>query len=149
MTYLEQSASADAQGELEVAEASATKPWQPYLEAELGFRNHWYPAFFSHELDEGACRGQTLLGEPILFKRVDDVVFGRPNPRTHRGTQSSARPECYTKNTITCWYHGFTYSVKDGNLVAIITDPESALIGKARLKTYPVEERKGIVFVFI
>jgi carbazole 1,9a-dioxygenase terminal dioxygenase component len=39
--------------------------------------------------------------------------------------------------------------VKDGNLVAIITDPESALIGKARLKTYPVEERKGIVFVFV
>jgi len=26
------------------------KPWQPYLEASLGFRNHWYPAFFSKQL---------------------------------------------------------------------------------------------------
>ena len=26
--------------------------WQDYLDARVGFRNHWYPAFFSHELKE-------------------------------------------------------------------------------------------------
>ena len=47
------------------AMASATRAWQPYLAAALGFRNHWYPAFFGAQLAEGECRGQTLLGEPI------------------------------------------------------------------------------------
>jgi carbazole 1,9a-dioxygenase len=149
MTYAEKPWSDDGHSEMEVAEASATKPWEPYLEAELGFRNHWYPAFFSYDLDEGESRGQTVQGEPIFFKRVDTVVYAVRDRCVHRGTPFSARPECYTKNTVTCWYHGFTYNLRDGNLVAIITDPESSLIGKVRLKTYPVEERKGIVFVFI
>jgi carbazole 1,9a-dioxygenase len=39
--------------------------------------------------------------------------------------------------------------VQDGRLVAIVTDPESALIGKVAIKTYPVEEQKGVVFVFV
>ena len=24
--------------------------WRPYLEAKLGFRNHWYPVLFSYDL---------------------------------------------------------------------------------------------------
>jgi carbazole 1,9a-dioxygenase terminal dioxygenase component len=139
----------EEQSELVVAEATATKPWQPYLEAALGFRNHWYPAFFSYELNDDECRGEKLLGEPVFFKRIDGVVYAVQDRCVHRGTAFSRRPECYTPNTISCWYHGFTYNLKDGNLVAIITDPDSALVGKVRLKTYPVEEHKGIVFVFI
>jgi carbazole 1,9a-dioxygenase terminal dioxygenase component len=61
----------------------------------------------------------------------------------------SVRPECHTKNTISCWYHGFTYDLRDGRLVAIITDPESVLVGKVRLRSYPVEEHKNLVFCFV
>jgi hypothetical protein len=43
------------------------RPWRAYFEAELGFRNHWYPAFFSRQLAEGECCGQVMLGERILF----------------------------------------------------------------------------------
>ena len=125
------------------------KPWKPYLDAELGFRNHWYPAFFSPELAEGECRGEEMLGERVLFKRIDGVVYAVEDRCLHRGVSFSERPECYTANTVTCWYHGFTYNVKDGALVAILTDPESALIGKISLKTYHVEERKNVVFVYI
>ncbi len=125
------------------------KPWEPYLAAELGFRNHWYPAFFGNALADGECRGQELLGERILFKRIDGRVHAMEDRCAHRGVQLSVRPECYSKNTISCWYHGFTYDVRTGGLVAIITDPESPLIGKVTLKTYPVEERKGVVFVFV
>src|SRR5690242_10478874 len=32
-----------AAAEQAIAEAARTRPWQPYLEASLGFRNHWYP----------------------------------------------------------------------------------------------------------
>lgn len=150
-----------------VEEEQRRKPWQPYLEAVLGFRNHWYPAFFSCELKEGEVgvgvqdppgvesgaskevKGEVLLGERILFRRVDGTVYALQDWCPHRGVSFSAKPECYTKNTLTCWYHAWTFDIRDGVLKTILTDPESPLIGKIKLKRYPVEERKGIVFVFI
>jgi carbazole 1,9a-dioxygenase len=125
------------------------RPWRAYFEASLGFRNHWYPAFFSRQLAEGECRGQEMLGERILFKRIDGRVYAIEDRCAHRGVPLSVRPECYTKNTITCWYHGFTYDLRDGKLVAIVTDPESPLIGRVAMKSYPVEEHKNLVFAFI
>src|SRR6516165_11244630 len=129
--------------------ATLTRGWRAYFEADLGFRNHWYPAFFSRQLAEGECRGQEMLGERILFKRIDGRVYAIEDRCAHRGVPFSVRPECYTKNTISCWYHGFTYDVRNGALIAIITDPESPLIGKVKLKAYPVEEHKNLVFAFI
>jgi len=125
------------------------KPWQPYLDASLGFRNHWYPALFSNQLAEGQCVGQEILGERVLFKRIDGKVYAIADRCAHRGVQLSKRPECHSKNTISCWYHGFTYDLRNGRLVAIVTDPESPLIGTIGVKSYAVEERKGLVFAFI
>ena len=125
------------------------KPWQPYLDAALGFRNHWYAAFFSAQLAEGDVRAQELLGERILFKRIDGRVHAIEDRCAHRGVQLSVRPECYSKTTISCWYHGFTYDFRTGRLVGIVTDPESTLIGKIGLKSYPIEERQNVVFIFI
>jgi len=138
-----------SQDNLNAEEDFSTKPWAGYLEAELGFRNHWYPAFFSRELGEGDCLGLELLGERIFFKRIDGRVHAMEDRCAHRGVTLSTRPECFSANTVSCWYHGFTYDVRDGKLVAIITDPESPLIGKVRLRTYAVEERKNLVFIFI
>ncbi len=45
--------------------------WRPYVEAKLGFRNHWYPAMFSHELPENQPVEAMLLGESILVNRLD------------------------------------------------------------------------------
>ena len=115
-----------ARAERDVADAVRTKPWQPYLEAALGFRNHWYPAFFSHELEEGAVRAERLLGERAVLQARDGQVYAVEDRCLHRGAPFSARPECYSPNTVTCWYHGFTYDVRDGRLMAIVTDPDSA-----------------------
>jgi carbazole 1,9a-dioxygenase terminal dioxygenase component len=130
-------------------ETAPRRPWRAYFEADLGFRNHWYPAFFSNQIAEDECRGVVMLGERILFKRIDGKVYAIEDRCLHRGVPLSVRPECYTKNTISCWYHGFTYDLRDGKLIAIITDPESPLINRNKLKTYPVEEHKNLVFAFI
>lgn len=128
---------------------SRTHAWRAYYEAELGFRNHWYPILFSHELDRGGFQGVRLLGERILLGRVDDKVYAVEDRCVHRGVPFSRKPECYAKGTITCWYHGFTYKLETGELCDIITEPDSKLIGKASLKTYPVREEKGMIFVFV
>ncbi|MEK6443875.1 Rieske 2Fe-2S domain-containing protein [Pseudonocardia sp. T1-2H] len=120
-----------------------------YEDAVLGFRNHWYPAMFSSDIRETEIKTLKLLGEDILLKRVDGHVYAVRDECLHRGFQFSAKPECFTKNTITCWFHGFTYSFKDGSLVGIPSDPESKLIGKLKLHSYPVEEHKGMLFVFV
>ena len=127
-------------------ETAPRRPWRAYFEADLGFRNHWYPALFSGSSLK-ASRGQAIR-RAMLFKRIDGKVYGVEDRCLHRGVPFSVRPECHTKNTISCWYHGFTYDVRDGKLVAIIPTPESPLIGRAKIKAYRVEERKNMVFAY-
>ncbi|MCZ6874000.1 MAG: Rieske 2Fe-2S domain-containing protein, partial [bacterium] len=133
----------------EVEQGQQEKPWQRYLDAELGLRNYWYPALFSHELPEGEMQPLTLLGERLFFKRIDGKVYCIEDRCLHRGVPFSARPECYTKHTLTCWYHGFTYDWRDGRLVQILTEADSALPGKVRLNAYPTAEVKQVIFVWI
>jgi phenylpropionate dioxygenase-like ring-hydroxylating dioxygenase large terminal subunit len=61
----------------------------------------------------------------------------------------SLRPMCLTAETLSCWYHGFTYGLDDGVLKTIVASPDDPLIGKVRIRTYPVVERAGIIFVFV
>jgi carbazole 1,9a-dioxygenase len=120
-----------------------------YVAAKYGFRNHWYPALFGSELVEGQVKPVELLGEKILLKRIDGKVYGIRDRCLHRGVQLSRKPECYTKDTVTCWYHGFTYRFDSGLLCNIVGAPESAVIGKRKIQTYPIQEAKGLIFVFV
>lgn len=120
-----------------------------YVAAKLGFRNHWYPALLSEQISEGEVRPVQLLGERLILKRIDGRVLGIRDRCLHRGVQLSRKVECFTKDTITCWYHGFTYRFDNGLLCDIVGAPQSAVIGKKRIRTYPVQEAKGLIFVFV
>ena len=119
-----------------------------YYDAVLGFRNYWYPALFVAELGDEPIK-VTMLGENILIKKIDDKVYAIEDRCAHRLVPLSKKIECHSKNTITCWYHGWTFNWKDGTINTIITEPNSALIGKPGVKSYPVEVYKGLVFVYI
>jgi len=129
---------------------SRTSPWPRYDEAALGFRNYWYPAMLSRKLGHRPV-GLKILGENLLFFRRQDKCFALEDRCAHRGIPLSAG-RCVFRgtNTITCRYHGWTYDVATGMCVAALTDgPDSPIVGKAKVKTFPVEERKGLVWVFI
>ena len=119
-----------------------------YYDAILGYRNYWYPAVFEDELGAKPIP-VTLLGERVLLHKIDGRVCAIEDRCPHRLVPLSAKIECYSKNTITCWYHGWTFDWRDGTIVSLLTEPDSALVGKAGVKTYPVEVAKGMVFVFI
>lgn len=123
--------------------------WRGYVEAKLGFRNHWYPVRFSSELGEGQLLTVKLLGEPLLLRRIDGKVYAIRDRCLHRGVPLSRKPDCYTKDTITCWYHGYTYRFQTGELVNILACPDSRLIGRRRIQNFPVQEAQGLIFVFI
>lgn len=120
-----------------------------YIEAKLGFRNHWYPTLFSDELAEGEFKPHRLLGDQLLLTRVDGRVYAVRDRCLHRCVPFSRKIESYRKGTITCWYHGFTYLVETGKLCDIITSPESNLIGRVSITTWPCREAQGLIFVFM
>ncbi|MBZ6377162.1 carbazole dioxygenase [Pacificimonas flava] len=129
--------------------ANMVGDWKGYVEAKLGFRNHWYPVRFSKELDEGELQVIELLGERLLLKRIEGKVYAMRDRCLHRGVPLSRKPDCYTKDTITCWYHGYTYRFQTGELVNILAVPESRLCGRRKIVTYPCDEAKGLIFVFL
>ncbi|MBF6569305.1 MAG: Rieske 2Fe-2S domain-containing protein [Candidatus Binataceae bacterium] len=129
--------------------AIAAREYAPYLEATWGFKNHWYPAFFSQEISENEIKAVTIAGHDIVLRRVHGRLFGLRDKCAHRGARFSQEPMCLNDESITCWYHGFTYGLSDGVLKTILASPEDPIIGKVRIRTYPVEERGGMVFIFV
>ena len=123
--------------------------YQPYKDADWGFVNHWYPALFSEELKEDEVEGIQICGIQIVLRRANGKVYALKDQCIHRGVRLSAKPMCFTKDTISCWYHGFTFNLESGNLDTIVGNPDDKLIGTTGLTTYPVEEIAGMIFVFV
>ena len=117
--------------------------WPTYDAAILGLRNYWYPVLWSRQLGRKP-RAVTLLGEQIMLVRDrDGKAYALNNRCPHRGVPLSLGKQEFPR-TWSCWYHGWTYRWDTGDLVGILTNPESSQIGKHRIRTFPVEEAKGI-----
>ena len=69
----------------------AEKPWAKWLDAELGFRNHWYPVEASRNIADNSHKAIKLLGEDILFVRRRGKLFAIEDRCSHRGTRFSVR----------------------------------------------------------
>jgi len=122
--------------------------WPLYDSADLGFRNYWYPAMFSRGLKKKPIKVK-LLGDDLLFVRQGGKVFALEDRCAHRGVPLSLG-RCDFQGTWTCRYHGWVYDVSSGRLVAALTDgPDSPIVGKVAVRTYPVEERAGILWVWM
>ena len=122
---------------------STQKAYQPYIDAEWGFLNHWYPALFSDELPEDEVEGVQICGIQIVLRRANGKVYALKDQCIHRGVRLSAKPMCFNKSTISCWYHGFTFNLESGNLDTIVGNPDDPLINNTELTTYPVHEVAG------
>jgi len=119
-----------------------------YDGAVLGIPDYWHPVMLSRSLREGKPQSLTLFGDKIMFLREGGTAYALKDRCPHRGVPLSLgrREFC---GTFSCRYHGWTFDLKSGALVAALTDgPESAMVGKARVATYPVAERAGIVWMF-
>ena len=125
------------------------RQYEPYLNAAWGLINHWYPAMFSSGLEEGDVKGLTICGVPLFFRRVDGKVHVIRDQCLHRGVKMSIRPMCLTKDTVTCWYHGFTYNLESGNLDTIIAAPNDEIVGTVSIQVFTVEEINNMIYVFV
>ncbi|HVA24332.1 MAG TPA: Rieske 2Fe-2S domain-containing protein [Chloroflexota bacterium] len=123
--------------------------WPAYDAAELGLREYWYPVVWSGQLGRKPVAVK-VLGEDVMLLRDN---AGKPralaNRCPHRGVPLALGRQEFP-GTWSCWYHGWTYDLASGAMVACLTDgPDSPLTGKVHVKTYPVEERIGLVWLFL
>lgn len=122
--------------------------WPHYQAADAGFRGYWYPVLFADQVGERPVRVK-LLGEDIFVIRDGDKIRGMANRCPHRGIPLSYGNKQFP-GTISCVYHGWTFDLESGELKAAITDgPESPICGKVTQPVYPVEERLGLVWIFV
>jgi len=121
-----------------------------YEAAKQGLRNYWYPVLWARKLKSKKPTAVKLCGEKIMLQRDAD---GKPRALhdrcPHRGVRLSQGKQWWP-GTVSCPYHGWTFDLKSGDLKAAITDgPDSRMCGKAAVKTYPAEERIGMIWVYI
>lgn len=123
--------------------------WPTYDAAALGFTDWWYPVEWSDQVD-GHPRRTTVCGTPLVVLRdADGTVAALHDRCPHRGVPLSEGTQEFP-GTVTCPYHGWTYRLGDGQLCAVITDgPDSPICGKVSVRTFPVAERAGLVWVFV
>jgi nitrite reductase/ring-hydroxylating ferredoxin subunit len=119
-----------------------------YRSVAGGLTEYWYPVMAAAKLRRKKMASETIAGKKILFVYDQGKYYAVHDSCPHRLVPlSEGRIEF--PGHVTCEYHGWTFDLTDGRLVAALTDgPQSPVTGKVCIKTFPVEVRFGLVFVW-
>jgi phenylpropionate dioxygenase-like ring-hydroxylating dioxygenase large terminal subunit len=117
---------------------------------QLGLRNYWYPALAAWRLRRRPKRVR-LLGEDIVLFRDRGAVYALGDRCPHRGARLSQGKCLYPGSaTISCPYHGWTFSGETGRCVAkLMEGPGAPMTRTGAVKSYPVREFRGALWVFV
>lgn len=115
-----------------------------------GFRNYWNPILPAAEVGRKP-KPVRLLNEDIVLYRDAGKLFALEDRCPHRGVRLSLGSCDYAgSGTISCPYHGWTFDGASGQLVAALMDgPDSPIVRKVAIKSYPVREHAGLIWVFV
>ena len=110
--------------------------------------NFWYPICTSDELAGDAPLRSTVLGlRFVAFRDSDGAAHVLADTCAHRG--GSLGKGWIKDDCIVCPYHGWQYA-GDGRCRLIPSLAEGTkLPARAKVDSYPVQERYGIVFAFL
>jgi phenylpropionate dioxygenase-like ring-hydroxylating dioxygenase large terminal subunit len=116
----------------------------------LFLRDCWYMATLSYNVDAGDLRREMLLGEPVLIGRGrDGKAFALRDICPHRGVPLSAG-KVLKDNTVECPYHGWRFK-PDGQcaLIPSLVGGEAIEAAKIKVRSYPVREQDGLIWVYM
>lgn len=121
--------------------------WPLYEAAAAGLQEYWYPVAWARNIT-GKPTAIRVCGQDVALVRSEGKVLALHDRCPHRGVPLSLG-SCEFAGTLSCVYHGWTYDLGTGDLVAVITDgPDSPIRGKVSVRTYPVAEQAGLVWVY-
>ena len=114
------------------------------------FRRYWLPALLSSELPNPDCPPVRLqlLGEKLItFRDTSGKLGAMDEFCAHRGVSLwFGRNE---ENGLRCPYHGWKFDVT-GQCVDVPSEPEDSQLSKrVKLKSYPMIERGGVVWIYM
>jgi phenylpropionate dioxygenase-like ring-hydroxylating dioxygenase large terminal subunit len=110
--------------------------------------NFWYPAEESASLKAGTPLKIRMLGlDFVLWRDATGRAHCAANTCTHRG--GSLADGKVVGDAIQCPYHGWKFAGDGACLRIPSLGPQGAIPPGSRLDAYPVEERYGLVFVFL
>lgn len=111
--------------------------------------NYWYAVELSKNLQKGKSLEVIFWKSPIAIFRGEDVkVRALENRCAHR--QLRLTSGIVDGDNIICQYHGWTYD-ECGKCIAIaheIGSRKKDRLPKIQIKTYPVEEKYGLIWLF-
>jgi len=110
--------------------------------------NFWYPICTSEELKSDEPVPAQVLGLPfVAFRDTDNQPHVLANTCVHRG--GSLSKGWVKDGCIICPYHGWRYG-GDGKCQLVPSfDEGSKIPARAKVDSYPVQEKYGIVFAFL
>lgn len=107
-------------------------------------RNAWYVAAWSREIDD-ELRRFTILGDHILlYRRKDGTVAALEDRCPHRLLPLSKGKRI--GDAVQCGYHGLTFG-SDGKCTRV--PGQDKIPPSAYVESYPIEERHGIVWIWM
>jgi phenylpropionate dioxygenase-like ring-hydroxylating dioxygenase large terminal subunit len=111
------------------------------------FINFWYAAAWAEAVGERPLKVRMLGQDFVLFRNPAGQLACLADTCVHRG--ASLGNGQVRDGRIQCPYHGWRFD-RDGRCTQIPSLGAGARIpGRARVDAYPVEERYGLVFVFL
>jgi phenylpropionate dioxygenase-like ring-hydroxylating dioxygenase large terminal subunit len=110
--------------------------------------NFWCPTVRSQDLEAGkAQRVKTLGVNLVAWRGEDGEAHIQVDTFVHRGGALSKGQ--VKDNCIVCPYHGWRFG-PDGKAVLIRSlGPDAKLPARAKIDSYPAQEKYGIVFAFL
>lgn len=113
------------------------------------FANIWYIAEWSENVGDQPLKVKMLGREFVLFRDLAGRAICLSNTCCHRGA-SLAQGKRQDDGTISCVFHGWRFD-GSGRCTCIPSQarPEADVPVTARVDSYPVQERHGLVWVFL
>jgi phenylpropionate dioxygenase-like ring-hydroxylating dioxygenase large terminal subunit len=108
-------------------------------------QNAWYVAGFADEVEGDRPLARTLLDEPVvLFRGSEGRLAALADRCPHRFAPLSKGTVCGPERALQCGYHGLKFGL-DG---ACVHNPHGPIPVAARVKSYPVVERHGLIWLW-
>lgn len=104
----------------------------------------WYPVAFSHEVTNAPFAAKLLDERLVIYRTSNGGLTAARDLCLHRGAPLSMGS--VEGDVIRCAYHGFCFD-QEGKCTLIPAHPGAAIPPKLKLKTYPVREAYGLIWV--
>jgi phenylpropionate dioxygenase-like ring-hydroxylating dioxygenase large terminal subunit len=107
--------------------------------------NFWYPLAIAKHLKRGKTLGVAFAGEPIVLVHTEsNKIYALEDRCAHR--QIPLSRGVVVGESLRCCYHGWTYN-DQGNCAVPYYLPKDVTLPR-RVRTYPVRQAYGLIFVF-